>query len=64
MGRIRKSVWLPVLLAVYLTVYYIYLFMEGKIPLDLKSLGIIALSYILVAVLWYINNRKKPKSEA
>ena len=64
MGRIRKSVWLPVLLAVYLTVYYIYLFIEGKIPLDLKSFGIIVLSYVLVAVLWFMNNKKKPKSKA
>lgn len=61
--RFRRSVWLPVALAVYLTVFYIYLFIQGNLRLEAGHLGVVALSYALVILLAWVNRRWERREE-
>lgn len=49
MKRSRRSTWLPAALALYLTVSYVWLYVNGSIPLDARSVALVGLSYALVA---------------
>ena len=55
MKRSRRSTWLPAALALYLTVSYVWLYVNGSIPLDARSVALVGLSYALVACLWWVN---------
>ncbi len=58
MKRSRRSTWLPAALALYLTVSYVWLYVNGSIPLDARSVALVGLSYALVACLWWVNRRR------
>lgn len=57
--RFRRAVWLPVALALYLTASYIYLYWKGNLQLTPRHMGIVALSYVLVVALWWVNRRRE-----
>lgn len=59
MKRSRRSTWLPAALALYLTVSYVWLYVNGSIPLDARSVALVGLSYTLVACLWWVNRRRE-----
>lgn len=59
MKRSRRSTWLPAALALYLTVSYVWLYVNGSIPLDARSVARVGLSYALVACLWWVNRRRE-----
>ncbi|HIU89003.1 MAG TPA: hypothetical protein IAC71_01945 [Candidatus Caccomonas pullistercoris] len=59
MKRSRRSTWLPAALALYLTVSYVWLYVNGSIPLDARSVALVGLSYALVACLWWVNRRRE-----
>lgn len=48
----------PGRLALYLTVSYVWLYVNGSIPLDARSVALVGLSYALVACLWWVNRRR------
>lgn len=57
--RFRRAVWLPAGLALYLTASYVYLYWRGNLHLSARHMGIVALSYGLVAALWWVNRRRE-----
>ena len=59
MKRIRRSVWLPAILALYLTGSYIYLYIEDSLTPDARSLTLVGASYLLVIALWWLNRRRE-----
>lgn len=58
MKRLSRRTWLPVALLLYLTASYVYLYIKGDFELNAKSLALAALSYVLVAAVWWINRRR------
>lgn len=59
MKRLSRRTWMVAALALYLTACYVYLYFNGKFPPDAKHLGLAALSYALVAAVWWLNRRRE-----
>lgn len=59
MRRFDKTTWLPVALALYLTGSYVYLYIDDKLHPSWSTAGLVALSYVLVVVLWAVNRRRR-----
>ncbi len=59
MKRFRKSIWLTAALALYLTACYVYLYAQGKLSPDGRSLVLVGVSYLLVVGVWWLNRRRE-----
>lgn len=64
MKHVSKRRWLPAALAAYLTASYAYLYFENRLPATWETAGIIALSYLLVALSWYVDDRRRRRRDA
>ena len=58
MKRIQKSLWLPALLFIYATALFVYYLVWGGVSLDLRTAGIMGVTYLLVATVWFLNRRR------
>ncbi len=59
MKRIQKSLWLPALLFIYATALFVYYLVWGGVSLDLRTAGIMGVTYLLVATVWFLNRRRE-----
>ena len=53
-----RTLWLPVLLTIYVTASYVYLFVKGSIDHSAKSYLLIGLSYLCVGGIFYFRFKR------
>lgn len=63
MKRIQKSLWLPALLFIYATALFVYYLVWGGVSLDLRTAGIMGVTYLLVAIVWFLNQRREREAK-
>lgn len=59
MKKFRKSNLLTILLFIYTTIMYIYLFPRNHEMSDTKKWIIVATSYAVLAILWFVLRRRE-----
>lgn len=63
MKKIRKSNLLTALLFIYTTIMYIYLFPRNHEMSDTKKWVIVATSYAVLVILWFVLRRRETLRE-
>ena len=63
MRKVKRSVWLPLVLLVYTTGMAIYFLPHNTQISDTEKWGTIGLSYVIIALLWFVL-RKREKAVA
>lgn len=63
MKRIRKSIWLSALLFIYATALFVYYLIWGGARLDARTIGVMAVTYLLVGAVWFLNHRRERMKE-
>ena len=63
MKKIRKSNLLTAILFIYTTIMYIYLFPRNHEMSDTKKWVIIATSYAVLVILWFVLRRRETLRE-
>lgn len=63
MKKIRKSNLLTALLFIYTTIMYIYLFPRNHDMSDTKKWVIVATSYAVLVILWFVLRRRETLRE-
>lgn len=56
--RLRKSVWMPLVLFVYTTAMAVYFLPRNTEISDVEKWGIIVVSYLVIALLWLVLRKK------
>lgn len=59
MKRYRKSNWLTILLLVYVTTMAVYLVPRNTETSDTEKYITVAVSYVIVLLLWFVLRRKE-----
>ncbi len=59
MKRYRKSNWLTILLLVYVTAMAVYLVPRNTETSDTEKYITVAVSYVIVLLLWFVLRRKE-----
>lgn len=63
MKKIRKSNLLTAILFIYTTIMYIYLFPRNHEMSDTKKWVIVAISYAVLVILWFVLRRRETLRE-
>ncbi|MBQ2878240.1 MAG: hypothetical protein IJE42_04825 [Bacteroidaceae bacterium] len=63
MKKIRKSNLLTAILFIYTTIMYIYLFPRNHEMSDTKKWVIVATSYVVLVILWFVLRRRETLRE-
>lgn len=56
--RLRKSVWMPLVLFVYTTAMAVYFLPRNTEISDVEKWGTIVVSYLVIALLWLVLRKK------
>lgn len=63
MKKMKKSTWIASLLFIYATVLFVYYFVWRGAALDIRNIGVMAVTYLLVLIVWYLNRRREKEKE-
>lgn len=61
--RLRKSVWMPLVLLVYTTAMAMYFLPRNTEISDTEKWGTIVVSYLVIALLWLVLRKKEQMLE-
>lgn len=61
--RLRKSVWMPLVLLVYTTAMAVYFLPRNTEISDSEKWGTIVVSYLVIALLWLVLRKKEQMLE-
>lgn len=63
MRKHRKSVWLPAMLLIYTTAMAVYFLPRNTEVSDVEKYATLGLSYVIVALLWWVLRKKERMQE-
>ncbi len=61
MKKLRTSIWLPALMTIYATAFFAYKFFVENVGASVRNVSVAAITYMLVAAVWFVNRRKETK---
>lgn len=61
--RMKKSVWMPLILFIYTTGMAVYFLPRNTQISDMEKWGTIGMSYVIIALLWFVLRKREKQME-